>query len=318
MAPLEHVIWAEKYRPSKVQDCILPTYVRKLVSTVLETGEIPNLLLIGSSGLGKTTLAKAICSELDLDFMLLNASIGGSESGIDALRNNIQKFASTQSLISDKRKVIIFDEADNMSTHVQPALRTFMEEYSNVCGFILTCNYPSKIIEAIHSRCTKIDFNSLLQEERKDLMKATFGRLQSVLSAEGVKCNKEVLVAVIKEFFPDIRHILNLLQGYAKAYGEINEGVLSVYRDNNYDEVAGYLKTKSWTSIRNWVFSQANIKPEMYGKLYKALEPLVDNKSKPALVIILNDHQDKAIRVVDKNICLLSALTEVMSNCEFV
>jgi DNA polymerase III delta prime subunit len=301
-----------------VQDCILPTYVKKLVSTVLETGEIPNLLLIGSSGLGKTTLAKAICSELDLDFMLLNASIGGSESGIDALRNNIQKFASTQSIISDKRKVIIFDEADNLSSHVQPALRTFMEEYSNVCGFILTCNYPSKVIDAIHSRCTKIDFNSLLQEERKDLMKATFGRLQAVLGTEGVKYNKEVLVAVIKEFFPDIRHIMNLLQGYAKAYGEINEGILSLYRDNNFDEVAGYLKTKSWTSIRNWVFNQTNIKPEMYGKLYKALEPLVDNKSKPALVIILNDHQDKAVRVVDKGICLLSALTEVMSNCEFV
>jgi replication factor C small subunit len=250
--------------------------------------------------------------------MLLNASIGGSESGIEALRNNIQKFASTQSIISDKRKIIIFDEADNLSTHVQPALRTFMEEYSNVCGFILTCNYPSKIIDAIHSRCTKIDFNALLQEERKDLMKATFGRLCSVLKAEGVGYSKEVLVTVIKEFFPDIRHILNLLQGYAKAYGEINEGILSVYRDNNFDEVAGYLKSKSWTSLRNWVFAQTNIKPEVYGKLYKALEPMIDNKSKPALVIILNEHQDKAVRVVDKGICLLSALTEIMGNCEFV
>jgi DNA polymerase III delta prime subunit len=317
MASLEHVIWAEKYRPSRVEDCILPSYVKKLVGTILETGEVPNLLLIGTSGLGKTTLAKCICSELDLDFMILNASIGGTESGIDALRNNIQKFASTQSILSNKRKVIIFDEADNLSMHVQPALRTFMEEYSNLCGFVLTCNHPSKIIDAIHSRCTKIDFNALLQEERKDLMKATFVRLQTVLQSEGVKFDKEVLVGIVKEFFPDIRHILNLLQGYAKAYGEINPGVLAVYRDNNFDEVAGFLKSKSWTSLRNWVFSQTNIKPEVYGKLYKALEPLVDNKSKPALVIILNDHQDKAIRVVDKGICLLSALTEVMSNCEF-
>lgn len=315
---LEHVIWAEKYRPSKVEDCILPAYVKRLVGTILQTGEIPNLLLVGSSGLGKTTLAKCICSELDLDFMLLNASIGGSESGIDALRNNIQKFASTQSLLSNKRKVIIFDEADNLSMHVQPALRTFMEEYSNLCGFILTCNHPSKIIDAIHSRCTKIDFNSLLHDERKELMKATFGRLQTVLKAEKIPFSNEVLVGIVKEFFPDIRHILNLLQGYAKAYGEINEGALAVYRDNSFDEVAGFLKTKSWTSIRNWVFAQTNIKPEIYGKLYKALEPMVDNKSKPALVIIINDHQDKAIRVVDKGICLLSALTEIMSNCEFV
>lgn len=318
MANLEHVIWAEKYRPQKAEDCILPGYVKKLATTILETGEIPNLLLIGSSGLGKTTLAKCICSELDLDFLLLNASIGGSESGIDALRNNIQKFASTQSILSSKRKVIIFDEADNLSVHVQPALRTFMEEYSHLCGFILTCNYPSKIIDAIHSRCTKIDFNPLVHEEKKELMKSTFLRLQNVLKLENVKFDKEVLVAIIKEFFPDIRHILNLLQGYARAYGEINEGILAVYKDGSFDELAEMLKTKNWTSVRNWTFAQTTIKPEIYGKLYKALEEKVDNKSKPALVIILNDHQDKAVRAVDKGICLLSALTEVMSNCEFV
>lgn len=318
MTSLQHVIWAEKYRPSKVDDCILPSYVRKLVHTTLETGDVPNLMLIGSSGLGKTTLAKCICAELDIDFLMLNASIGGTESGIDALRNNIQKFASTQSVLSTKRKVIIFDEADNLSAHVQPALRNFMEEYSHLCGFILTCNYPSKIIEALHSRCTKIDFNVLLQDERKELMKATFVRLQTVLKTEDVPFSKEVLVNVVKEFFPDIRHILNILQGYAQAYGEINEGILAVYRDTNFDEVAECLKNKSWTSIRNWVFSQTSIKPEIYAKLYKALEQRVDNKSKPALVIILNDHQDKAIRVVDKGLCLLSALTEVMGNCEFV
>lgn len=318
MTNFQHVIWAEKYRPTTVGDCILPTYVKKLVHTILETGDVPNLMLIGSSGLGKTTLAKCICSELELDFLMLNASIGGTESGIDALRTHIQKFVSTQSILSNKRKIVIFDEADNLSSHVQPALRTFMEEYSNLCGFVLTCNYPSKIIEALHSRCTKIDFNVLLQEERKELMKMTFGRLQNVLKAENITFNKEVLVNIIKEFFPDIRHILNLLQGYAQAYGEINEGILAVYRDSNFDEVAEFLKTKSWTSVRNWVFAQTNIKPEIYAKLYKSLETKVDNKSKPALVIILNDHQDKAIRVVDKGICLLSALTEVMSNCEFV
>lgn len=318
MTGLEHVIWAEKYRPKKADECILPSYLKKLAKTILETGEVPNLLLVGSSGLGKTTLAKAICTELELDFLLLNASIGGSESGIDALRNNIQKFASTRSLLSTKRKVIIFDEADNLSVHVQPALRTFMEEYSHLCGFILTCNHPSKIIDAIHSRCTKIDFNPLLQDEKKDLMKATFVRLQNILKQENIKCDKEVLVGVVKEFFPDIRHILNLLQGYSQAYGEINEGILAVYRDKAFDELIELLKAKNWTSVRNWVFSQTTVKPEVYGKLYKALEERVDNKSKPALVIILNDHQDKAIRVVDKGICLLSALTEVMSNCEFV
>jgi DNA polymerase III delta prime subunit len=318
MTTLEHVIWAEKYRPKCAKDCILPAYVKKLVGTILETGEIPNLMLIGSSGLGKTTLAKSICAELDLDFLMLNASIGGNETGIDALRNNIQKFASTQSLLSSKRKVIIFDEADNLSLHVQPALRTFMEEYSHLCGFILTCNYPNKIIEAIHSRCTKIDFNPLLQEEKKELMKATFVRLESILKAEDIKYDKEILAAIVKEFFPDIRHILNVLQGYAKAYEQINEGILAVYRDKNFDELAELLKLKSWTSVRNWVFSQTNIKPEIYSKLYRALEDKIDNKSKPALVIILNDHQDKAMRVVDKGICLLSALTEVMGNCEFI
>jgi DNA polymerase III delta prime subunit len=313
----EHIIWAEKYRPGRIQDCILPSYVKNLMQTVLETGEVPNLMLIGSSGLGKTTLAKSVCGELDLDFLLLNASIGGSESGIDALRNNIQKFASTQSILSNKRKIIIFDEADNLSLHVQPALRNFMEEYAHLCGFILTCNYPSKIIEALHSRCTKIDFNNLVQDERKELMKETFIRLQSILTKESVQFNKEVLVAIIKEHFPDIRHILNLLQGYAKAYGEINEGVLSVYRDSNFDELIFLLKDKSWTAVRNWVFSQTTIRPEIYSKLYKALETKVENKSKPALVIIINDHQDKSIRVIDKGICLLSALTEIMSNCEF-
>ena len=318
MHNLKHVIWAEKYRPESVDDCILPTYVKKLVETIVQTEEIPNLLLVGDSGLGKTTLAKCICNQLQLDVLMLNASIGGNESGIDALRSNIQKFASTRSILSSKRKVIIFDEADNLSLHVQPALRTFMEEYSNLCGFILTCNFPSKIIDAIHSRCTKIDFNPLVQDEKKELLKATFYRMQKILSQENVNCQGQVLASVLKEYFPDIRHILNLLQGYAKAYGEINEGILSIYGDHSFDDLAEMMKAKNWTSVRNWAFSQTGIKPEIYGKLYRGLEGKVDNKSKPSLVIILNEHQDKATRVVDKGICLLSALTEVMANCEFI
>lgn len=318
MSALEEVLWAEKYRPTTVKDCILPSYVKKLATNILQTGQIPNLLLVGSSGVGKTTLAKAICKELDLDFLLLNASIGGSESGIDALRNDIMRFASTRSLVSDKRKVVIFDEADSLSSHVQPALRNFMEEYSKLCGFILTCNYPQKIIDAIHSRCTKIDFDSLIQDESKDLMKATFVHIGKILKAEKVSFDSNVLAALIKEFFPDVRHILNLLQGYVQAYGAVNEGILAVHRDNVFDELVGHLKVKSWTLVRNWAFSQTSVRPEVYGRLYRALESKVDNKSKPALVIILNDHQDKATRVVDKGLCLLSCLTEIMSNCEFL
>lgn len=318
MGKLEDVVWAEKYRPTSIDDCILPSYVKNLAKNILDTGQIPNLLLIGSSGVGKTTLAKAICQTLDLDFMLLNASIGGSESGIDALRNDIMRFASTKSLLSDKRKIVIFDEADNLSVHMQPALRNFMEEYSKFCGFILTCNYPQKILDALHSRCTKIDFDSLINDESKELKKTAFLRLEKILKAEGVKYDQKVLVALVKEFFPDLRHILNVLQGYSQAYGEINEGALAIYKDGQFDDIAQMLKAKSWTSVRNWAFEQTNIKPEIYGKLYRALESKIDNKSRPALVIILNEHQDKAMRVVDKGICLLSALTEVMSNCEFV
>lgn len=318
MSTDQHVIWAEKYRPSKIEDCILPSFLKDLVKEILSSGEVPNLLLIGSAGIGKTTLAKAICTELDLDYLMLNASIGGAESGIDALRTNIQRFVATRSVLNDKRKVVIFDEADNLSPHgVQPALRNFMEEYSKFSGFILTANYPHKVIPELHSRCTKIDCNILIQDERKEIMKSIFLHVNKILKAEGVKSNDQVLVQLIKETFPDIRHLLNLLQGWAKAKGEITEGILAVYRDTNFDEVITALKEKNWSATRNWVFSQTNIRPEVYSKIYKVLETKVSNKSKPALVIILNDHQVKHISAVDKGICLLSALTEVMGNCEF-
>jgi DNA polymerase III delta prime subunit len=316
---MKHVVWAEKYRPSKVADCVLPKYVQGLVRNILDTGVVPNLLLVGSSGLGKTTLAKAICAELDLDFMMLNASIGGQESGIDALRNNIMRFASTVSMLSDKRKMIIFDEADNLSSSVQPALRNFMEEYSATCGFVLTCNYPQKIIDAIHSRCTVVDFGVLVMAERQDLMKQTFSRLGQILEDEGVRYDKQIVAAVIKEHFPDIRHMLNSLQGYAKGNnGVIDKGILALHQDSQFDEVIDALKNKKWNAVRDWVFSQPNVRPEVYSKLYKALEQKVAAKSRPALIIILNEHQDKATRVVDKGMCLLAALTELMSNCEMV
>lgn len=314
----QEVVWAQKYRPTKVKDCILPEYVKKMAHRLMETGDIPNLLFVGGPGLGKTTLAKAICNELNLDYLLINGSMGGTESGIEALRTNIMRFASTQSLISDKRKIVIFDEAENLSDSVQKAMRNFMDEYSKLCGFILTCNYPQLLLEPLQSRCTKIDFDPLVQGEKKELMKAVFLNTQKILTAEKVPFEKEVLAALIKDSFPDIRNLLCFLEGYAGANGAINAGALAVYKDLDLTAVIEPLKEKKWTSVRDWVFTQANVKPDIYSKLYKELEPRIQPKSKPALVIIMNEHQDKASRVVDKGICLLAALTEVMANVEFL
>ena len=308
-------IWVEKYRPKTIEDCILPSNIKKTFSQFLNKGEIPNMLLSGPPGIGKTTVAKALCNELGVDFYLIN----GSDEGrfLDTVRNNAKNFASTVSLSSTaKHKVIIIDEADNTGNDVQLLLRAFIEEFANNCRFIFTCNYKNKILEPLHSRCAVVDF-SINGKEKDEIMLLFFKRLKSILDKEGIENEPKVLAKLISKHFPDWRRVLNECQRYAVS-GKIDSGILVTFSDVAVNDVIKNLKDKNFPEVRKWVNSNLdNDSNVLLRRVYDGLTGVVDGPSIAAAVLIVAKYQYQSAFVADQEINLLAALTEIMVECEF-
>ena len=308
-------IWVEKYRPKTIEECILPSNIKKTFSQFLNKGEIPNMLLSGPPGIGKTTVAKALCNELGVDFYLIN----GSDEGrfLDTVRNNAKNFASTVSLSSTaKHKVIIIDEADNTGNDVQLLLRAFIEEFANNCRFIFTCNYKNKILEPLHSRCAVVDF-SINGKEKDEIMLLFFKRLKGILDKEGVESEVKVLAKLISKHFPDWRRVLNECQRYAVS-GKIDSGILVTFSDVAVNDVIKNLKDKNFPEVRKWVNSNLdNDSNVLLRRVYDGLTGVVDGPSIAAAVLIVAKYQYQSAFVADQEINLLAAMTEIMVECEF-
>ena len=308
-------IWVEKYRPKKIEECILPSNIKKTFSEFLNKGEIPNMLLSGPPGIGKTTVAKALCNELGVDFYLIN----GSDEGrfLDTVRNNAKNFASTVSLASTaKHKVIIIDEADNTGNDVQLLLRAFIEEFANNCRFIFTCNYKNKILEPLHSRCAVVDF-SINGKEKEEIKFLFFKRLKNILDLEGVESEPKVLAKLVSKHFPDWRRVLNECQRYSVS-GKIDSGILVTFSDVAVNDVIKNLKDKNFAEVRKWVNSNLdNDSNVLLRRVYDALSEVLDGPSIAAAVLIVAKYQYQSAFVADQEINLLAAMTEIMVECEF-
>lgn len=303
-------IWVEAYRPSTVDECILPESLKATFKDFVAQDNIPNMLLSGSGGTGKTTIARALCEDLGCDYILIN---GSEESGIDVLRTKIKDFASTVSL-SGKVKVVILDEADYLNPNsTQPALRGFMEEFSKNCRFILTCNFKNRIIQPLHSRTTNIEFK-ITKEDKPVVAAKFFKRVIEILKNENIEYDQKVVAEVVQKHFPDNRRILNELQRYS-ASGKIDSGILASISDANMKDLLGALKDKDFKKMRSWVVNNLdNDSTVLFRKIYDTLLPEV--KQVPQLVLLLADYQYKAAFVADHEINLVACLTEVMASCE--
>ncbi len=309
----EHMLWVEKYRPKTIDECILPQNIKDTFKQFVEKGSIPNLLLPGSPGVGKTTVAKALCNEVGCDYIVIN---GSDENGIDVLRTKIKSYASSVSL-SGGRKVIIIDEADYLNPNsIQPALRGAIEEFSNNCTFIFTCNYKNRIIEPIHSRCTVIDFK--FNGNKAKLAAQFFKRVESILTNEKITFDKQVVASLITKHFPDNRRILNELQRYSLS-GKIDAGILAQVADVQIKELISALKEKDFASARKWVVSNIDNDPSLiYRKIYDSVYEYLKSNSIPQAVLILAKYQYQSAFCMDQEINLVACLTEIMVDCEFV
>jgi DNA polymerase III delta prime subunit len=308
-------LFVEKYRPQVIDDCILPDETKKTFKEFVEKGEIPNLLLAGPPGIGKTTIAKALCNELGADFYVIN----GSDEGrfLDTVRNQAKNFASTVSLSgSAKHKVIIIDEADNTGNDVQLLLRANIEAFYNNCRFIFTCNYKNKIIEPLHSRCAVIDF-TIKGKQRVQLAGSFFQRLQSILDTEKIEYDEKVVAELVSKHFPDFRRVLNEIQRYSTG-GKIDSGILASFSDVSLNDLIKSLKEKNFTEVRKWVVNNLdNDSGVLLRRLYDALLTSLENGSIPSAVLIIAKYQYQIAFVADQEINLLAALTEIMCECEF-
>ena len=309
----EEFLWVEKYRPKTIDECILPEGLKKTFSELIDNGEIPNLLLSGTAGIGKTTVASAMCEQLNCDYILIN---GSEESGIDVLRTKFIGFASTVSLTGGT-KVVILDEADYLNPQsTQPALRGFIEEFSGNCRFILTANFANRIIGPLHSRTSVVEFKI----SKKDLaVTATefMRRVQHILDVENIKYKGAVVASVITKFLPDWRRILNELQRYS-ASGEIDEGILTDISDANINILCEYLKSKKYGKMRKWVVDNLDNDPVLlYRKIYDVFHAVLNSDSIPLAVITIADYSYKSAFVADQEINMVACLTDIMANCEF-
>jgi DNA polymerase III delta prime subunit len=307
----EQLLWTEKYRPKTIAECILPERLKKPFQEYVNSGEIPNLLLSGGAGVGKTTVAKAMCEEVGCDYMIIN---GSDETGVDNVRYKIKNYASSMSLAGG-RKVIIVDEADYLSPNAQAAFRNVIEEFAGNCSFIFTCNFKNKIIEPLHSRCANVDF-TLKNPEKASMAGAFFKRIQGVLQSEEIKFDDKVIAELVKKHFPDFRRVINELQRYSK-FGEIDTGILSQIIEVGLNDVIKFLKEKDFGNIRKWVASNDIDSAALYRKLYDALYDVLAPQSIPQAVIILADYQYKHAFVADAEINTVACLTELMVECEF-
>lgn len=308
----EQILWTERYRPRKVEECILPEAIKSTFQEYVNKGEIPNLLLSGSAGVGKTTIAKAICNEVGCDYIVIN---GSDESGIDVLRNKIKNYASSVSLAGG-RKVIIIDEADYLNPNsTQPALRGAIEEFAGNCSFIFTCNYKNRIIDPIHSRCTVIDFK--INGNKAKMASQFFKRVEWILEQEKVTYDAEVVAAVITKHFPDNRRILNELQRYAVS-GNIDKGILANVSEISLSALVKTIKEKDFTAMRKWVTQNLDNDPvRIYRKIYDGLYENLKPDAIPQAVLILARYQYQAAFVADQEINLVACLTEFMVELEF-
>jgi len=313
---INHFLWVEKYRPQKIDDVALPAKIKKIFKEFLKEKRVPNLLLCGAPGCGKTTIAKALANELDADTMFVNASMEGK---IDVLRTKIKDFASSVSVSGKNVKVVILDEIEGSSTSqsFQPALRAFIEEFSKNCIFILTCNYKNRVIEPIQSRCTVIDF--IFDEKDKEQMQALmFKRLCTILRNEGVEYDKAVIAKLITKYFPDFRRLINSLQAYAKANNRIDVGIFSQNDDFELQELMAMLKNKKFGEVRKWVANNSNVSDvEIYRKIYDHLYEYLEPTSIPKAVIIIGEYMFRSSFVADHEINLMACLTTLMVECRF-
>ena len=307
----EHMLWVEKYRPHKVEDCILPEQTKKTFQEYVNQQQIPNLLLSGTAGVGKTTIAKAMCDEVGIDYLVIN---GSDDRGIATMQNQVKNFATSMSLTGG-RKVVIIDEADNLTPDAQKALRGIIENVSENCSFIFTCNFKNRILDALHSRCAVIDFKA--NGSKAKMAMQFLKRVEHILIEEGVNYERDVVAAVITKYFPDNRRILNELQRYSIT-GTIDKGILASVADVQLADLVKSLASKDFAAARKWVTQNLDNDPSrifrtLYDGLYEKLAP----NSVPQLVLILAKYQYQAAFVADHEINLIACLTEIMVECEF-
>jgi DNA polymerase III delta prime subunit len=310
----DQFLWVEKYRPQTIDECVLPEALKNTFKEYISQGELPTFLFSGTAGVGKTTVAKALCMEVGAEFIMINGSDEGRS--IDVLRNTIRGFASTVSL-TDAKKIFIIDEADYMNANtVKPALRSFIEEFSNNCRFIFTCNFKNRIIEPLHSRCAVIEFK-IESKDKQQIAGTFFKRATQILKNEGVDFDSKVVAELITKHFPDYRRILNELQRYSVS-GKIDSGILVNMSEDSYKDLIKNMKEKNFTEVRKWVGKNTDIDSvSLFRELYDTASTNMDVSSIPQLVLLLADYQYKAAFVADHELNTMAALTEIMAQCKF-
>ena len=310
---MNEYLWVEKYRPQKIDECILPKEIKDTFKQFIDSGELPNFLFSGGPGIGKTTVAKALCNEVGAEFLLIN---GSEEGNIDTLRTKIKSFASTISL-TDSKKVVILDEADYLNPNsTQPALRAFIEEFSNNCRFIFTCNYKNRIIEPLHSRCAVVDFK-IENKDKQEIAASFFKRLATILEQEQIQYDPKPIVELITKHFPDWRRVINELQRYSVT-GKIDSGILLNLTEESFKQLIQNLKDKNFTDVRKWVAKNGDSDSiNIFRQLYDTASTNIEPGSIPQLVLILSDYQYKAAFVADHELNMMAALTEIMAQCKF-